>query len=136
GREKGGMPTEEPFDRERLVVMTGDIQHHLDDPFDVAVRRFEGPDIDAQTAGDRGADLREVELLPFDLAALEDLGSEGLEDSFLPKVESEGLHVAHEPALFVSNGSQRGSQFFRVPMKLRPFRQLVDIHSTQVLRRL
>ncbi len=51
GREQGCMPAEQPFSRERLGIVTGCVQHHFDDAFDVAVGWLERTNIDAETAG-------------------------------------------------------------------------------------
>ena len=101
------MPGEQPLGRERLVVVARGVEHHFDDALDVAVRGLEGADVHAETAGDRGADLFGVELLAFDLAALEDVGGQGLQDGFLLKVEAECFHVADQAALPVTHGGER-----------------------------
>ncbi len=44
-----------------------------------------------------------VELLSFDLAALENIRGQGLQDSFLPQVKSQGFHVPDQPALPVTH---------------------------------
>ena len=77
------MPCEQPLGGERLVVMARGVEHHLDDALDVAVCRLEGADVHAEAAGDGGADLFGVELFAFDLAALENVGGERLQDGLL-----------------------------------------------------
>ena len=86
--------------------MARGVEHHFNDAFDIAVGGLEGADINAETAGDRGADLLGVQLFAFDLAALENIGSQGFQDGFLPEVESESLHVPDQPALLVADGGR------------------------------
>ena len=60
-REQRGVPVEEPFGGQGADVVLGRIEHHLHDAFDMAVGRDDAADVDAQSSGDRGADLGTVE---------------------------------------------------------------------------
>ena len=46
GREQGGVPAEQAFLRQRVLIFLGGVEHHLDDAFDMPVGRREGPDIE------------------------------------------------------------------------------------------
>ena len=116
--------------------MARGVEHHFDDALDIAVRRLEAADVHAQPPGDRRADLFGVELLAFDLAALENIGGQSLQNGFLPKVEAERLHVSDQPALPVTDGGQRLGKLPLVPVEPGPVLKLMDIHSPHLLRRL
>src|SRR5437867_1108902 len=64
------MPAKQPFRSDRLIEVPRRIEHHFDNAFDTAVHDVDAGRVHAQTARDRGTDLRRVELLPFDFAAL------------------------------------------------------------------
>ena len=68
-----------------------------------------------------------IELLPFDLAALQDIGGQCSQYGFLAKVETEGLHVAREVALPMTNRSQKVSEARRIPTESRPVFELVNV---------
>ena len=121
---------------ESAIVELRLTDRHLDDPFDVAVRRLETTDIHAETTGDRRPDLLHVEMLAFDLAALENVGRQRLQDGLLPEGESQSLHVTAEPSLPVANGGETFREPFAVPVKPWPALALVDVHSPQLLRSL
>src|SRR5436305_3438746 len=130
------MPGEQPFGGQRLVEPTRGVEHHLDDPLDMAVGRLEGADVHPQPPGDRRADLLDVERLPFDLAALDHVAGQRLENGLLPKVEPERLHVPDEPALPVADGGERLRELSLAPVEPGPVLKLMDIHSPHRLRRL
>src|ERR1700736_5171703 len=91
--------------------MARSVEHHFDDAFHVAVRGFQGADIHAQSPSYRGPDLFRVQFLPFDLAALEDIRRECLQDGFPLQVESQSLHMADQAALAMTNRGQRLGKF-------------------------
>src|ERR1700735_282182 len=64
--------------------------------FVVAVRGLEPSYIHAKATGNRRPDLCGIELLAFDLAALEHVGGQRLQHGFLAEVEPEGFHVADQ----------------------------------------
>ena len=66
-----------------------------------------GSDIHAKPPGDRGPDLSGVEFLALYFTALEDIFCERLKDRLLAEVKSESFHVADQPALLVSDRSER-----------------------------
>ena len=53
---------EQALVRERLVVVARRVEHHLDHAFDMPVCGFKGAGVHAEAPGDRGADLRGIEL--------------------------------------------------------------------------
>src|ERR1700722_4920292 len=110
------MPSEEPFVGEGPVVMACGVEHHFDDAFDVAVCGLEGSDIHAEPPGDRGPDLGGVEFLSLDFTALENILCQSLKDALLGGVKSEGLHMADQPALLVSDGGERLGEPFPIPV--------------------
>ena len=130
------MPPEEPLRRQRLVVVLRRVQHHLHDAFDVTVRRLQPADVDPEPARDRRAHLVGVQLLAFDLAALQHVFGERAENGLLPDPEAERLHLADQAPLQVPGCSQRCRQTPVVPTELRPVRKLMNIgsHSPHVLR--
>ena len=130
------MPAEEALRGQRLVVVLRRVQHHLDDAFDVTVRRLQPADIDSEPTRDRRADLVGVQLLAFDLAALQHVFGERAENGLLSDPEAERLHLADQAPLQVPGCSQRGRQPSVIPTELGPVRKLMDIcrHSPHVLR--
>jgi DNA-binding transcriptional regulator YiaG len=76
-----------------LAEAPGGVQHHFHDALHMPVGRFQRDDTHAGTAGYRGPDLVSVQLLTLALTALKDIGCQGLNNGFLPKIESEGLHL-------------------------------------------
>src|SRR5437667_4518097 len=93
------MPAKQPFRSDRLIEVPRRIEHHFDNAFDTAVHDVDAGRVHAQTARDRGTDLRRVELLPFDFAALDRLFRQGLEGGLLLKPEPERLHAPNESSL-------------------------------------
>ena len=53
GGKQRGMPCEQAFGGERLVIVARSIKHHFDDTLNVAVRGPEGADVHTQTPGNR-----------------------------------------------------------------------------------
>src|SRR5579863_10398463 len=101
------MPGKEPLRAERLAIVSRCVEHHLDHSLDTAVSRLERTGFHAKAARDRRAYLLRVEPFPFDLAALQHVGRQGLEDGFPPQPEPESLHVATQPALPVADCRER-----------------------------
>jgi len=130
------MPGEEPLGGQRLVIVARGVEHHLDNPFDGAVSGFEAPNIHSKTTGNRGSDLFGVELLPFNLAALEHVSRERLQHGFLAEMKAQGLHVSGKPPLRVANRRETLREMFAVPGQPRPVLARVDVHSPHLLRRL
>lgn len=130
------MPRKEPLVSERLLIVVRRVEHHFNDALDTAVRRLKRADIHAETAGNRGSDLVGVQLLTLDFTALDHIGGESLQYGLLTESEPEGFHVANQPALPVTDSSQRFGQLVAVPAKPGPVLKLVDIHSPHLLRRL
>src|SRR5437773_9203829 len=121
------MPPEQPVGSEWLLVVPGGVEHHLDDALHLAIRWLDAAGVDAQAAGDRGAHVAGVQSLAFDVAALDDILREGLEHSLLLKGESQSLHAAQQPALFVTDRCKRVGQALLIPGKLRPAAELVNV---------
>lgn len=112
------------------------IEHHLDNTLDMTVCGLQSAEVHPEAPGDRRADLLGVELLAFDLAALENIGGQGLKDSFLLEPESQGFHMTDQPALPVTRGGERLGKLLRVPVKPRPVLQFMDIQCPHLMRRL
>jgi hypothetical protein len=83
------------------------IEHHLDDALDMPVCGLQCADVYPEAPGNRRADLLGVKLLAFDLAAFENIGGQGLKDSFLLEVESQSFHATDQPALPVTHRGER-----------------------------
>src|SRR3990172_1111860 len=103
GGKQGCVPREEPFGRERLIVVAAGVEHHLDDTLDVPVGGFQRTDVHAEPPGDRRSDLVRFELFSLDLAALENVFSQGPQNRFLAELEAEGFHAPDQPALPVAH---------------------------------
>lgn len=112
------MPVEQPFRREGLLVALRRVEHHLDDAFHVTVRRLQSPDVDTKSTGDRRANLIGVELLAFDLAALDHILGERAENGVFSHPESERFHLTDQAALHVPGGGQRCCQASGVPLEI------------------
>ena len=110
-----------------LIVVPRRVEHHLDNAFDLAVRRFDAADIDAETTRDRGTHLARVQCLALDVAALDDVFSEGLEDRLLLKRKPQGFHAAKQPALPMTDRNQRVRHPLRIPAELGPASQFVNV---------
>src|SRR6185437_999410 len=107
-----------------------------DDTLDIAVRGFQRANVHAEAARDGRADLLRIQLLAFDLAALENVGGQRLEHGFLLEMEPERLHVPDQAALPVTDRGQWLGNRLRAPVETGPLPQRVDIHSPQILRKL
>jgi hypothetical protein len=82
------------------------------------------------------SDLFVVEFLPLDFAALENIRSESLQDSFLLKNKAQRFHMSDEAALPVADGDKRFGEFFGTPNESGPLFELMKIHSPHFLRRM
>jgi hypothetical protein len=104
----------------------------------MTVRGFQPGDIYAQAARHRGADLAGVKTLALDLAALENILSQSLQDGLLPGLKAESFHTAKQPALGVTNRGQALGEALAIPLELRPFGRMVDVlgYSPHGMRRL
>lgn len=60
------MPAKQALRRERLLVLLGRVQHHLNDAVDIPADWSVAADIDTDAASDRGADLVRVQVFAFD----------------------------------------------------------------------
>ena len=127
GGKQGCVPRKQPFGCERLVKVACGVEHHFNDALNAAVRLLESADVHAEVARNRGSDLFGVELFPFDLATLEHIGGQGLQDGFLAEIESEGFHVANQPPLAMAEIGETFSETLPVPVKPGPVRKLVDV---------
>ena len=134
--KQGRMPAKQPFGRERLVIIACGVEHHFHHAFDSAVGGFESANVDAQAAGDGGADLCRVQLFAFDLSTLEHIFGEGVEDGLLSELKAKRLHMADHPALPVPDAGERLGEALLAPLEAGPFRDLVNVHSPQPMRRL
>ncbi len=121
------MPRKEPFRRQRLIVVTGRVEHHFDDALNISINCFQAAYVHSQSASNRRANLFGIEFFPFDLAALDDIGGKRPQQGFLAELKPEALHAAQQTTLFVANPRQRLRDGLAVPVKFRPIRECVDI---------
>ncbi len=63
--------------------MARGVEHHRDHTIDVTVWGFQRADVHAETPGHGRSDLFSIQLLAFDLAALQNVRRQGSEDGFL-----------------------------------------------------
>lgn len=110
------------------------IEHHFDDALHIAVGRLERPNIDAKAAGDQGAHLRHIEVLAFNLAALEHILREGLQNRLLAQGEVESLHTALQDALVKPRRGKLPGDLVGIPGEVRPDFPHTNVHWN--LRRL
>ena len=130
------MPAEETLRGQRLLVVLRRIEHHLDDALDVPVSRLQTADVDSEPTRDRRTNLVGIQLLAFDLAALEHVLSQREENGFFPDFEAEGLHLSDHPSLQMPGCGQGRGQSPVSPTELWPLRKLMNIggHSPHILR--
>ena len=86
-----------------LLIFLGGVEHHLDDAVDMPVGRRQCPDIESETACERGAYLIDVEDFALDLARFQDVLGQRVQDGLLPQPEAEAFHPADKPALPVTH---------------------------------
>ncbi len=73
----------------------------------LAVRSARTGAIYTETTGKRGANLLNVQRLPFDIAGLKHILGKRLERRFLSKVETQRRHAAKKTSLPIPYGSQQ-----------------------------
>src|SRR6266571_1887076 len=112
------MPAKQSLGSETLIEVARRVEHHFDNAFDTAVHDVDAGHVHSQTARDRRADLRHVELLPFDFAAFDRLFRQGLERCLLLKREPERLHAPDQSSLLMTDAGQRGRKAALIPMEL------------------
>lgn len=132
------MPVEQALAGQGLFIALGGVQHHLDHAVDVAVRRRRGGDVQAQAAGDGGADLVLVQHLALDLAGPEDVLGQGGQHGLGAQVEAQTLHPAEQPALPMAHGGQAVGERVHAPLEPGPGVLLMNVlgHSLHLLRRI
>ena len=134
GREQRGVPSEQPFGAQRLGIALGRIEHHLDDAFDIAVAGNQSGNVHAEAAGNRGAHLLAIEMLALDLARLDHVFGQRLEDGLLAQREADGLHPPDQSPLPVTHRCQLGGKLRVAPPEVRPVIALVDVgHNLRTL---
>ena len=57
GGKQRRVPSKEPFGRERLIIVTGGVEHHLNDALDVPVCGLQRTDVHAEPARNRRSHL-------------------------------------------------------------------------------
>jgi hypothetical protein len=132
------MPTVQPVFGEFFFVLLRGVEHHFDDAFHVAVGGRQRSHFHSEAARDRGPYLILVEDFAFDLAGLEYVFCQGLEDGFLAERKTERLHTANEAALAMPDSCKLLGKAALIPLEFGPIRQFMDIfgHSPHLLRRL
>src|ERR1035437_8591753 len=98
--------------------------------------RFRGPNSKAEPESNRRADLLGIKLFAFNFTALEHVGSECLQDSFLAKTKAQSFHATGQSSLTVTHGGKRFGEKFAIARKLRPLGQFINVHSPHLMRRL
>jgi hypothetical protein len=98
-RKQRCMPTKPPLCGEFVAEFLRGVEHHLDDTFDVAVDRRQGRSLDSQAAGNRGPNLAPVQDLAFDLAGLEHVFGQRLENGLLAQRKAERVHATYQLSL-------------------------------------
>ena len=68
--------------------------------------------------------------LALDLAGLEHVLGQGLEDGFLLHGESQSLHLADQPALLLPDRGQPVTQGIGIPAEIGPVGHFVDIRNS------
>ena len=136
GRKEGGMPVEQTFLGERLVVVPGGVEHHFDDPFNGDPPATRPPMSIPRRRAIDDLTCSASSLFPFDLAALEDVGSQCLEHRLLPKAETESLHMPRQTPVAVPQAGKLIREKLTFPLEPGPVLKFVDIHSPLQLRRL
>ena len=98
-REKGGLPAEQAFNRQRLGIFPGGVEHHLDGALDVAIRRGGVGGLNPEAARDGGANRGRIELGAFDGARFDHLRGQAFQRRFGTKTEPQSFHPAQQVAL-------------------------------------
>lgn len=75
------------------------VQHHFNDTLDAAIHLRKGRDLDAHAPRDRGTDLLSIQLLPFNLARLDNVLRERGQGRFLAQLEAQAFHLAEQATL-------------------------------------
>ena len=129
GGEQGAVPAEQAVRCQRLFITTGCVQHDLDDPLDIAVLRGQRADVDPEATRDLGPHLCHIKHLALDLARLDDIHGQGLQDGFLAQLETERFHSADKTTLIMPHRRQRCSDGRVLPDQLWPGGIVPDVHS-------
>ena len=135
------MPAQQALLCQRLGVVLRGFERHLHDAFDAAVRGDQAGDVHAQPTRYGGPDLSGIEELAFDLAGLEDVKRERLEQRLFLLRESECFHAPEQASLPVAHSGQRRGKGILIPLELRPIRGLMYVfrhypHLMRILYRL
>ena len=121
------MPGAQALVRERRGVALRGVERHLHNAVDVAVGGDQAADVEAQAARDGGAHLVLVQLLALDVAALENVLGQRLENGLVAERKAHALHAADQAALVVADAGQGGEQALVVPGEVGPAVKLVDV---------
>src|SRR6266849_9414699 len=70
GRKQGRMPSEQPFDGKRLIVVPRGVQHQLDHSLHVPIYVFQSSDVYAESTRDRRTNLLHVQMFALDFTTL------------------------------------------------------------------
>ena len=100
------MPAEQSLCVQWLVIRLRRVQHHLDDPIDMAIRRDQPADFEPQPFCNGRPNLILVERLAFDLAALDDITGESSQHRLIAKIKAKALHASQELALPVADSGK------------------------------
>lgn len=98
-REEGGVPAKQPLGRQRLGVVLGGIQHHVDHAVHMPVGGCQRADVHAQAPGDRRPDGGLVQRFAFDGAGGDDFLCQRLQRGLVALREAYAGHAAGQMAL-------------------------------------
>src|SRR5262245_12910088 len=132
------MPSVETVSRQRGCMVLGGIKDDLADALDIAIGRCERANLDAEPSRDRGSHFVTIEDLSLYLARFDDLFGQALQVGLGLQRKAQVLHAAEQSSLSVTDGSELGGDTCRIPLKVGPLRELMDIcdHCPRLLRRL
>src|ERR1035441_3166950 len=134
GWKQRRVPGEEPLLGQGFGIVLRCVEHHLNDTLDLTVGGGQPADIHSQTARDGGAHLLPIEHFAFNLARLQHVLRQGLENGFSPELKTQRLHAPDQASLSMTHFGQP----LLFPAKLGPVVQIVDraLYSTHHVRRI
>jgi hypothetical protein len=116
-----------PVGKSAACHLLSGVHHHRDNAFDVTVRRNECADIHSEPARDRRAHLIVVKDFALDLAGLDHVLGQGLQDGLIAQRKPERFHMADQPPLPMPDRGEGFRYGILIPAELGPVGQLVDV---------
>ena len=93
------MPGKQPLLGERLRIIAGRVEYHLDDSFDIAIHRVKSRCVHAKTEGNGRPDLIRREFFALNLARFDDILGQGAQMGLAAQVKAKRLHLADQSSL-------------------------------------